>query len=432
MVRSFQENYVLYFLSGGGSNQHNQLLLNRPNIDALMQADDAHVRREIVLPTTVQSKSKPHLACSSAEINDVPKAIYAGGGHTGLLTKSGRLYLWGWNKDLQCGIQSNRYSVHMRDYPLPFIDQLEDISVERAALGFSHTLVVEKQTGKVFAFGNDERGQVTGRVNVRISDIATPPMTPTFLKNEKVDIVDAGLFHSAVINESGELITFGCNRFGQCNFSNGEKIVAETSDQPGCIYHRWKPNQNDRVVDVACGRRHTVAVDSQNRLWTWGENKYGQLGRVTKGKKDHTPSVVDMKGEIRKDDTVSVFCGWSHTVIHVVGPKGNKVIGFGRNDKGQLGIGSDLQVDVPTEIFPDKEIRYVRCGSESTMIIDAKDQVWGCGWNEHGNLGTGDQDDSFLLSPTEGVTTRRPSGIKNPKLSLAVGGAHYVIAAVET
>ena len=335
MVQSFQNDYDLYFLSGGGSNQHNQLLLNRPNIDSLIKVDDVYVRKEIVLPTPVRIQSNPYLVSSSAEVNDGPKAIYAGGGHTGLLSKSGRLYLWGWNKDFQCGIRVNRNCDHTRDQPLPFIEHLENISVEKAALGFSHTLVVEKETGKVFAFGNDERGQVTGRTNVRICEIATPPMTPTFLKNEKVDIIDAGLFHSAVITDGGELITFGCNRFGQCNSSNVENFFSDLLDQSACIYRRWKPKESDRVIDVACGRRHTIAVDSQNRLWTWGENKYGQLGRVTKWKKDPTPSVVDMKGEIRKDDTVSVFCGWSHTVIHVVGPKGNRVFGFGRNDKGE-------------------------------------------------------------------------------------------------
>jgi alpha-tubulin suppressor-like RCC1 family protein len=335
MVRSFQKDYYLYFLSGGGSNQHNQLLLNRPNIDSLIDTEDAHVKKDIVLPTSLCTKGDPQKSCSSTEPKNGPKAVYAGGGHSGLLTKNGRLFLWGWNNDLQCGARSATSFVQTHDRPLPFTEKLENIDVEKASLGFSHTLVVEKQTNKLFAFGNDERGQVTGRRVVPLSDIAVLPMTPDFLKNEKVNIVEAGLFHSAVVTKSGELITFGCNRFGQCNLPSEEEILSESSEQPTRTFRRWKPDHADRVIDVACGRRHTIAVDSLNRIWTFGENKHGQLGRTTKGKKDHKPSVVNMEGKIGEDDTVAVYCGWSHTVIHVQGREGSKFFGFGRNDKGE-------------------------------------------------------------------------------------------------
>jgi alpha-tubulin suppressor-like RCC1 family protein len=430
MVRIFQKQYRLYFLSGGGSNQHNQLLLNRPNIDSILDDEDALVRKDIVLPTFLCAKGDPQQLHFSTESN--PKAVYAGGGHSGFLSKNGRLFLWGWNKDLQCGTQGNTHSVHAHAQPLPFIKELENIDVEKAALGFSHTLVVEKQTGKLFAFGNDERGQVTGRRKVPICDIATPPLTPKFLKNEKIDVVRAGLFHSAVVTECGELITFGCNRFGQSNLPNEERNLQKPSNLSHFAYRRWKPSHADRVIDVACGRRHTIAVDSLNRIWTFGENKHGQLGRPTKGQNDTTPSIVNMRGKIGEDDTVSVFCGWSHTLIHIRGKEGNRLFGFGRNDKGQLGTGNDMQVNPPIEIFSDKEIKCVECGSESTMIIDSKDQLWGCGWNEHGNLGTVDQEDSLTLAMTKGVKARIPPGIKNSELALAVGGAHYIIAAVES
>ena len=42
--------------------------------------------------------------------------------------------------------------------------------------------------------------------------------------------------------------------------------------------------------------------------------------------------------------------------------------------KGQLGTGSNLQVNLPIEIFSDKHVKSVQCGSESTMIIDSEGQ----------------------------------------------------------
>merc|ERR1719242_1617606 len=37
-------------------------------------------------------------------------------------------------------------------------------------------------------------------------------------------------------------------------------------------------SDHTRVVDVACGSRHTVVLTKTNQLWTFGWNKYGQLG----------------------------------------------------------------------------------------------------------------------------------------------------------
>jgi len=443
MVRCFQNNYQLYFLSGGGSNQHNQLLLNRPEIPSLIVAEDAHLRTEIVLPTPLAPTEDRDRSPSS--LHNPPKAIFAGGGHSALLTKSGRLFLWGWNDDLQCGAESKSESTAIADrtrarataptdpQPLPFVEPLQDIAVETAALGFSHTLVVEKQTGRLYAFGSDERGQVTGRRNVPLSDVAQSPRTPVFLEHEEVAIVGAGLFHSAVVTKRGDLITFGCDRFGQSNLPKRDGM----DNTHGCNdkedHCRWKPVDADRIVDVSCGRRHTVAVDSLNRIWTFGENKHGQLGRKTQQKKGCGPSLVNTEGKIEKDDTVRVYCGWSHTIIHVRGASNgrNKFFGFGRNDKGQLGNGSNTHADGPIELFSDQKIKSVRCGSESTMAIDDEGQVWGCGWNEHGNLGTGNQEDAFHLSRNRGAETCTPPDVQNSEIALAVGGAHYIVAAVQ-
>lgn len=34
------------------------------------------------------------------------------------------------------------------------------------------------------------------------------------------------------------------------------------------------------VTSIACGEYHSMALDGGGRLYTWGSNKYGQLGNV--------------------------------------------------------------------------------------------------------------------------------------------------------
>ena len=65
------------------------------------------------------------------------------------------------------------------------------------------------------------------------------------------------------------------------------------------------------------------------------------------------------------------------------------------------------------------------------MAIDHEGNFFGCGWNEHGNLGTGDKEDSLTLSRIGGTKTHTPPDIQSSEISFAVGGAHYLVAAVE-
>merc|ERR1712151_683998 len=82
----------------------------------------------------------------TATIISKPKDIYAGGGHSALLLDNGMLYLWGCNDYGQLGRRqediNNKAQVPYRiTQPLS-----KDISVMKASLGFSHTLIIENDT----------------------------------------------------------------------------------------------------------------------------------------------------------------------------------------------------------------------------------------------------------------------------------------------
>jgi len=405
MTKELQK-YDLYFLFGSGSNQHNQLLLaSDQNNAGLVNKEDAHKLTEMVLCTTREDAAKV-------------KKIFCGGGHSGLLKENGRLFLWGWNAHGQLGTSGQDQNATT---PIPIIRALQDIKVEDAAYGFSHTLVIEKGTGRLFAFGDNERGQVSG---VASSTPVVNPMTPDFVKHERVVAIAAGLFHSAAITADGDLLTFGCGRFGQI-----------LQPDEGANFGKWRPADGSRVVQVACGRRHSVLLDEHGRIWTVGENKYGQLGRSIMGKSCCTPSVVDGSlGELGSG-CVAVDCGWSHTVATVQSFDGTiEVYGWGRNDKGQLGTGSTEEVETPKRLFePMYGIESVHCGSESTMILDCSGKISSCGWNEHGNLALGNDRD--VLEPTSIVGARivtPPLSNEEGKIIMAAGGAHFIILRTAT
>lgn len=380
----------LYFLSGCGSNQHNQLLLKSELNNACLvnNGEDAHEMKEIVLCTDIQS-------------NGNVKQLAAGGGHSALLTDSGELFLWGWNDDGQLGRAESSIP---HDALCPVIPKL-GIPVQKVALGFCHTLVIEKQSRGLYAFGSNCRGQVDANDNAKT--ITTPRCRHPGTRF--IDIA-AGLFHSAGITENGELITFGCNRFGQT------------------LTTRWRPPDGSALVQVACGRRHTIVRDDVGRIWTMGENKYGQLGRQTSN--TTCPSARLVEGFLGEEGSgcFDIRCGWSHCVVATNTKEGITLFGWGRNDKGQLGLGITGNVLSPTSLQEKSpSLASFSCGSESTMFVDMCGRLWGCGWNEHGNLGTGNDADSLILSPVTGAQiVAPPPSDGTGDILLASGGAHVL------
>lgn len=383
----------LYFLAGCGSNQYNQLLLESDSNNACLvnNGEDAREMKEIVL-------------CTDVESDDNVKSIGAGGGHSALLTESGELFLWGWNEHGQLGRVDVDHHGNGID-PLPIIPKL-DIPVEKMALGFSHTLVIEKTTGGLHSFGSNSRGQVGAPADTLMTTlpIALYPGT------RFIDIA-AGLFHSAGITSDGSLITFGCNRFGQAPPSP------------------WKPPDGSALVRVACGRRHTVVVDERGRVWTMGDNKYGQLGRSTTGTMCQSAQLVD--GFLGKEcpGFLDIECGWSHCVLANRNECGKVLFfGWGRNDKGQLGLGISGHAASPTQLAKGLPlIHSFSCGAESTMWVDESGMIYGCGWNEHGNLGTGNDLDSLTPLLSTGARIVAPPLLDGiGECIVAAGGAHVI------
>jgi alpha-tubulin suppressor-like RCC1 family protein len=87
--------------------------------------------------------------------------IFAGGGHSGALTWDGRLYLFGWNESGQLG-SSGVVDDSSSGGAAPCCQKAAGIVAEKAALGFSNTLVIEKDTRMLLALGDNSRGQVSG------------------------------------------------------------------------------------------------------------------------------------------------------------------------------------------------------------------------------------------------------------------------------
>lgn len=131
---------------------------------------------------------------------------------------------------------------------------------------------------------------------------------------------------------------------------------------------------------VGCGSCHTVVVDDDGNLRSFGSSKEGGLGL---GKKWHVllPQQIEIDYRI-----ISVSCGSNFTICLT---QENQLLSFGGNKWGQLGLGNTQNSKHPKLIiFPEiTQIISIKCGDAHVICIDNTNSCWGFGKNKNGQLG---------------------------------------------
>ncbi|KAH6922123.1 hypothetical protein HPB50_009663 [Hyalomma asiaticum] len=78
-----------------------------------------------------------------------------------------------------------------------------------------------------------------------------------------------GSNHALLLTCDGEIYAWGRNTEGQLGLGN-----RKDQKNPQLVSHLA---QRSKVVQVSCGRDFSLALDSQGKLWAWGQNDGGQL-----------------------------------------------------------------------------------------------------------------------------------------------------------
>jgi len=93
------------------------------------------------------------------------------------------------------------------------------------------------------------------------------------LASTRIKKVACGDFHSVALTEDGKIFSWGGGgsffNKGQCGHGNNEDTIT-----PEII----KDLETKTVVDVSCGGYHTLALTSDNELYSWGSGLYGECG----------------------------------------------------------------------------------------------------------------------------------------------------------
>ncbi|RLU21926.1 hypothetical protein DMN91_006305 [Ooceraea biroi] len=198
-----------------------------------------------------------------------------------------------------------------------------------------------------------------------------------FIRKDPIVTIECGDEHSAVVCQTGRLFVFGSNDWGQLGLGHKNHI-----SKPSCV----KILKPEKVTHVACGRAHTLICTGAQKIFACGSNQEGQLGRESSaiGDSSSSPILVYDCG-LAGSRIVQVAAGSHHSMALT---SGGEVVAWGSNLEGQLGLsGISGLVNKPTKVPIPEPVKEISVGYYHSAFLTESGLVYVCGESESGKLG---------------------------------------------
>ena len=328
--------------------------------------------------------------------NDIVTTVYASDRRSFALTDTGALFSWG-SEPL-----GRKITTHCAQSKPRRIKSIKD-PIAKVANGSKHSLLLTSDRC-VYSFGDSADGKLGLDKKARGSVIF-----PQKLNVYNCLDIACGVSSSTLLLANGDIVTSG--------LTSGSTRKRGVTFIPCLFHHRVK------VVSIACGSCHSVALSSDGQCFTWGCAENGRLGHGNLTSSNDmvlSPKRVELFCT-QQIAVIAVACGSSHNLL--LSSSGD-LFGFGWSYYGQCGSNDDVWV--PTIIMDVPEaISQVSCGfAHSAVITKHSGYLYSFGFNEDGQLGLGNEDKTHI--PTRVLFDEQIKGV----LHVDCGNLHTIAVAI--
>lgn len=187
-------------------------------------------------------------------------------------------------------------------------------------------------------------------------------------------MLSCGAMHTAALTYEGRLYTWGCNDDGALGRGGPENL-------PGLVLGVGAVNS------VSTGDSHTLALNtSTSELYMWGTYR-DYDGNMTEHAKQPALIGQELRGKFRNIQQVA--SGANHSLVLADG----RVYAWGDGDHGQIGrlLRSRRKrvTSLRMESIGIRNARNIFCGAHHSFVVTHDGQVLAWGLNNYGQLGTG-------------------------------------------
>ena len=282
-----------------------------------------------------------------------------------------QLYAWGWDFSEGLGNGTTTADVYS-----PLASPITDARTVATGSSSQHALAVLAGGGLgqgldgVWGWGSNGAGQLgdgskTNRATaVRMVDAGGSPITDA-------KAVAAGFLHSLVLLKNGTVLATGRNLHGQL----GDGFATDVDR----IRAAPVTGLSD-VVAIAAGGDLSIALRADGTVWTWGDNRLGQLGIGSTDFQRDVPMKVDGLPTI----TAIAAGGGFGLALATNG----ELWAWGYNFSGELGDGSSVTSrNVPGKVSIAGKVTAMSGGLQHALALRDDGTVWAWGANVLGEVG---------------------------------------------
>lgn len=304
------------------------------------------------------------------------------------ISKVGKVYIWGTGGNAAAANASSHPASSRLDIRPQILDALSPkLSIIDIACGLGHTLFLTA-LGKVYAWGNGGNGRLgLGDLHDR-----NEACFITTLQDEIVSQVVCGASHSLALTNKGQVYAWGKNTQGQCGQGNIEDQL-----KPAAI----KRLSEVTIVQITAGWEHSIALTNEGKMYSWGcgykDNRRGIIPPVLGLGHSECRPLPELISSMESVKIVSIASGWDHCLAL---DENGKLLSWGSGQNGKLGHNNEDNISIPCYVNSLEHVKIVSysagCEHSAAISEDGKLYMWGHG--EGGRLGMGNNAPS--LTPT--------------------------------
>lgn len=239
---------------------------------------------------------------------------------------------------------------------------------------FDHYCAIDG-SGRLWCWGHNEEGQL-GQSDSYPGRNALAPVP--VLEAERFRAVAAGQGHTCAIANSATLYCWGRNTDGQLGLGAAAPIQVRAPQPVGAL-SGW--------TSLSVGQDQACALRAGGELHCWGAGDAVPMGlarepvRVGAEADFNSVSVSTFAACATRGAARALYC-------------------WGRNDEGQLGLGTTTSASAPTLVSTARPTRELALGRFHACLLDDALATECTGENNRGQLGVGDNVRRAVFTPT--------------------------------
>ena len=328
--------------------------------------------------------------------------VAAGGTHVLAIGSDQTVYSWGHNQYGQLGDGSRQD--HSKPQPVKGPDG-QPFKATQVTAGFTDSAAIDLN-GRVYVWGSETKDQDT---------YSAPKLTPALAKDPsgsdkglKAVQVSARYSFLMALDADGNVYTWGYNNHGQLGNgqSTGKYSTAYAAD-PAPVPDPKNASKTFKARMISSGEVHALAIGQDGTAWAWGMNADGQIGGGTLTDRSTPTQVKSPADASQAFQAAQIIAGATYSLAI---DQSGTAWGWGENTFDQLGSNQGTsELLVPSQVSPPAgqgnagkgfAVARISAGSACSLAIGQDGKSYSWGYNYRGQLGTGSNSGTKIITPT--------------------------------